>query len=134
MRILRSGRLIGPRKMVYVIGFIFCVWWGLSPIIWVYWQFHPESRAPHRLELVVVFGMFFGISILLQQGFNSILFFIPSSWELRSKLAACLGFLGFIGFVLICDKVKQLQLKKQDLRRPVEGQDKIVICELRQKD
>ena len=118
----------------YIIGFVLYVWFGLSPVIWLYWQFHPESEPTHKFGYYVFCGMFLGINILLMFGFESVLFFIPSSWELRHILAGCLGFLCFVGFLLISNKAKELQLENENLRRLVEEQNKIVTSEQQEKE
>jgi hypothetical protein len=95
--------------------FLFWVWFGLSPIIWAYWHYHPESQCGEKLQLFVGFGTFFGLSVITTFGVQYTASFLPE--KLVRGFGVLLGLVYSMGYLMIVNDVKILRIENEDLKR-----------------
>jgi len=114
----------------FVLLFLFYGWLCLSVVIWIYW--HCRQRPYDGFlwlsrHTAIALGFLLGIFLLLWPGFEAALFFIPSSWTVRTGEAEHTslrnywgGFLAFIstgGLFSLLDTTAKLRRENNDLRK-----------------
>jgi len=105
-------------------------WLIVSALIFIYWFFDPEmgerfAGQHEKIAVVVYIGSFFCLIVVLGQGIEDFLSFIPADWgdynedrefvKDRSKIANGLAFLISLFFVQVFSKLGMLRVENRHL-------------------
>lgn len=109
---------------------VFVLWLTLSPLIYLYWYVidgDARSRTHPKLRAAVLLGTWFAGCVVIAEGLEQVLFFIPASWGSvdpdghwdsgRRQIGYFIGFWASVWLLYALERKRDLEKHNQELKQ-----------------